>query len=79
MIRKGPQGKAEVVLLDHGLYEYVPHKVRQSLCRFWKAIVLNDQQDMKRNALDLGVEGTFYLNYKKGKFYWNKHSLTSLS
>ncbi|KAJ9579951.1 hypothetical protein L9F63_004424, partial [Diploptera punctata] len=56
LIRKGPRGKSEVVLLDHGLYEYVPSKVRQSLCRFWKATVLNDQVEMKKQALDLGVE-----------------------
>lgn len=61
LIRKGSKGKAEVVLLDHGLYEYVPSKVRQSLCRFWKAIVLNDQVDMKKHALDLGVEDYYQL------------------
>ena len=63
LIRKGPKGKAEVVLLDHGLYEFVPNKVRQSLCRFWKAIVLNDQVNMKKHASDLGVEGNILLNF----------------
>jgi predicted unusual protein kinase regulating ubiquinone biosynthesis (AarF/ABC1/UbiB family) len=57
LVRKAANGKAELVLLDHGLYEYLPPSVRQPLCRLWKAIVMNNHFDMKTHARELGVEG----------------------
>ncbi|XP_063244537.1 uncharacterized aarF domain-containing protein kinase 5 isoform X3 [Bacillus rossius redtenbacheri] len=47
--------RAELVLLDHGLYEYIPPRIRISLCKLWKAIVLNDHPRMKEQAAALGV------------------------
>lgn len=46
-VRKNESGKAELVLLDHGLYETIPEAIRNDLCRFWEAIVLRDYQSMK--------------------------------
>jgi hypothetical protein len=57
LVRRGSNGKAELVLLDHGLYEYLPSSVRQPLCRLWKAIVTNSHADMKTYASELGVKG----------------------
>jgi len=57
LVRRGSNGKAELVLLDHGLYEYLPPSVRQPLCRLWKAIVTNSHADMKTYASELGVKG----------------------
>lgn len=57
LVRKGPSGKAQLVLLDHGLYECLPSSVRQSLCRLWKAIVTNNHTDMETYAHELGVKG----------------------
>jgi len=57
LVRCRPKGDAELVLLDHGLYEELPLKVRQSLCRLWSSIVLNDHPGMKRYASELGVKG----------------------
>lgn len=56
LVRKAANGKAELVLLDHGLYEFLPPSVRQPLCRLWKAIVMNNHFDMKTHACELGVE-----------------------
>ncbi|XP_049828019.1 uncharacterized aarF domain-containing protein kinase 5-like [Schistocerca gregaria] len=56
LVRKGKNGKAELVLLDHGLYEYLPSTIRQSLCKLWKSIVMNDHPSMKRYAAELGVK-----------------------
>ncbi|PNF42691.1 putative aarF domain-containing protein kinase 5 [Cryptotermes secundus] len=56
LVRKAADGKAELVLLDHGLYEYLLPSVRQPLCRLWKAIVMNNHFDMRTHARDLGVE-----------------------
>lgn len=54
---KSKKGKVEIVLLDHGLYQEVSTKDRISLSHFWKAIVLNNRNDMKKYALQLGVAG----------------------
>ncbi|XP_045102205.1 uncharacterized aarF domain-containing protein kinase 5-like isoform X3 [Portunus trituberculatus] len=55
LIRKRPSGDAEVVILDHGLYQPLPTSVRQPLCRLWKAIVVGDHTQMKDNSEQLGV------------------------
>ncbi|KAA0202879.1 hypothetical protein HAZT_HAZT007239, partial [Hyalella azteca] len=46
---------AEIVLLDHGLYQDLPSTVRQPLCRLWESIVLGDHAAMKRYSSQLGV------------------------
>lgn len=56
-MRKDENGKAQIVLLDHGLYENLPTEVRRSLCHFWEAIVLRDVDQMKKYAAELGVDG----------------------
>ncbi|KAL7015379.1 hypothetical protein ACKWTF_016418 [Chironomus riparius] len=54
-IRKSKSGKAELVLLDHGLYENIPQEIRYNLSRFWEAIVLRDYDLMKIYSDKLGV------------------------
>ncbi|XP_045102203.1 uncharacterized aarF domain-containing protein kinase 5-like isoform X1 [Portunus trituberculatus] len=60
LIRKRPSGDAEVVILDHGLYQPLPTSVRQPLCRLWKAIVVGDHTQMKDNSEQLGVTASNY-------------------
>ncbi|KAI9576732.1 uncharacterized aarF domain-containing protein kinase 5 [Glossina fuscipes] len=56
LVRKSPRtGKAELVLLDHGLYEELPAAVRKPLCEFWEATVLNDEHRMFKTARQLGI------------------------
>lgn len=55
LVRKGPDGKAELVLLDHGLYQFLDEKDRSSLCQLWRAIILRDDVAMKTHAAALGV------------------------
>ncbi|XP_046641908.1 uncharacterized aarF domain-containing protein kinase 5-like isoform X2 [Daphnia pulicaria] len=55
LVRRGKKGDAQIVLLDHGLYEELPSTVRKSLCRLWSSIVLNDHVGMKHHAAALGV------------------------
>lgn len=56
-VRKHPStGKPQIVLLDHGLYGKISLEVRNSLSRFWEAIVLKDHADMKKYAEALNVE-----------------------
>lgn len=56
-LRKGKDGQPEIVLLDHGLYEYLDNSTRLSLCQFWEAIVLKDQTKMDKYAKELHVNG----------------------
>lgn len=55
-VRKGKDKKAEIVILDHGLYEELSLEVRQPLCEFWEATVLRDEERMKATAKKLGIE-----------------------
>ncbi|XP_008300863.1 putative aarF domain-containing protein kinase 5 isoform X1 [Stegastes partitus] len=59
LVRRGPDNKAELVLLDHGLYEYLTEQDRESLCRLWRSIVLRDEQEMKKQSDALGVKQYF--------------------
>ncbi|XP_036904777.1 uncharacterized aarF domain-containing protein kinase 5 isoform X1 [Sturnira hondurensis] len=59
LVRKGPDGKAQLVLLDHGLYQFLDEKDRSALCQLWRAIILRDDTSMKTHAAALGVEDYF--------------------
>lgn len=59
LVRKGPDGKAQLVLLDHGLYQFLDKKDRSALCQLWRAIILRDDAAMKANAAALGVQDYF--------------------
>ncbi|KAH8299586.1 hypothetical protein KR044_003257, partial [Drosophila immigrans] len=55
-VRKNTRsGRVEIVLLDHGLYEELPEKVRGPLCEFWEATVLRDESKMKVAANKIDV------------------------
>lgn len=58
-IRPGKDKKAEVVLLDHGLYETLPDDTRDALCHFWEAIVLMDHEKMKKHAARMNIKDYF--------------------
>ncbi|XP_065210258.1 uncharacterized aarF domain-containing protein kinase 5 [Planococcus citri] len=60
LIRKSKDGLAELVLLDHGLYETLPEDNRNSLSNLWRSVVLNDHADMKKYAKELGVDEEHY-------------------
>ncbi|XP_037502032.1 uncharacterized aarF domain-containing protein kinase 5 isoform X1 [Rhipicephalus sanguineus] len=54
-VEKGKDGKARIILLDHGLYEFISKENRLSLCQLWKSIIMNDPVGMKMHSLELGV------------------------
>lgn len=56
-VRRSKQGGAELVLLDHGLYDSLSPSHRESLCHLYKAIVMKNEQDMETYSQNLGVEG----------------------
>ncbi|KAH9491642.1 putative aarF domain-containing protein kinase 5 [Bulinus truncatus] len=55
-VRKGPDGKAQLVLLDHGLYDTLNGEHRRALCHLYKAIIMNDEEEMEANSYKLGVK-----------------------
>ncbi|XP_059412765.1 uncharacterized aarF domain-containing protein kinase 5 isoform X3 [Carassius carassius] len=59
LVRRGPDNKAELVLLDHGLYQYLSKSDRAALCRLWRSIILRDEAGMKTYANQLGVKEYF--------------------
>ena len=56
-VTQDEHGKAKLILLDHGLYDYLNDRDRVSLCRLYKAIILHDDELMKRHSMELGVHG----------------------
>ena len=61
LVRKGADGKAQLVLLDHGLYETLSEYERLNLCHLYKSILQNNDTAMKMHSKALGVEGSeFY-------------------
>ncbi|XP_055531652.1 uncharacterized aarF domain-containing protein kinase 5-like [Wyeomyia smithii] len=55
-VRRHPaSGEPQLVLLDHGLYGRLNGEICHNLCRFWEAIVLKDQQAMKKYSQALAV------------------------
>ncbi|XP_078123537.1 putative aarF domain-containing protein kinase 5 isoform X3 [Sander vitreus] len=59
LVRRGPDNKAELVLLDHGLYEYLSQGDRVALCKLWRSIVLRDEAAMEKYSKALGVKEYF--------------------
>ncbi|XP_060538156.1 uncharacterized aarF domain-containing protein kinase 5 isoform X1 [Pantherophis guttatus] len=60
LVQKGPDGKAQLVLLDHGLYEILHEKDREALCKLWRAIILRDDASMQLHSKQLGVKAQDY-------------------
>jgi predicted unusual protein kinase regulating ubiquinone biosynthesis (AarF/ABC1/UbiB family) len=46
-VRRDNDGKTQLVLLDHGLYQRLKTKDMVALSHMWKAIVLQDHAKMK--------------------------------
>ncbi|KAI4500060.1 hypothetical protein M0802_004930 [Mischocyttarus mexicanus] len=60
-VRKGHDNKAQIVLLDHGLYEYLPEKTRISLCNFWESMILKNNHALNVYGKELNVEDPILL------------------
>ncbi|XP_060099136.1 uncharacterized aarF domain-containing protein kinase 5 isoform X2 [Heteronotia binoei] len=60
LVRKGPDGKAQLILLDHGLYEFLRERDREALCKLWRAIVVRDDTAMRTHSRQLGVKAEDY-------------------
>ncbi|PNS16009.1 ABC1 family protein [Sphaceloma murrayae] len=72
-IRRLPNGKPEMVLIDHGLYITMSDKFRQEYAQFWKALMTFDNSTIGRivkgwgiNSPDLFASATLMRPYTGG-------------
>ncbi|XP_004739215.1 aarF domain-containing protein kinase 1 isoform X1 [Mustela nigripes] len=62
LVRKCPgTGKAEVVLLDHGLYQVLTDEFRLDYCRLWQSLIWTDMEKVKKYSQRLGAGGLYPL------------------
>ncbi|XP_070698469.1 aarF domain-containing protein kinase 1 isoform X1 [Pempheris klunzingeri] len=62
LVRKCPQSKkAEIVLLDHGLYQVLQPDFILDYCRLWQSLIKGDMPGIERYSRRLGVGDLFPL------------------
>lgn len=54
-VRRQPSGKAELVLIDHGLYVHMDPKFRHEYARFWKSLLTFDNAAISEIVQGWGV------------------------
>jgi len=59
LITRGPSGKAQLILLDHGFYRTMPVDFKLKFCELWKALVELNYDKVKEVATEFGL-GNFY-------------------
>ncbi|KAI8176011.1 protein kinase-like protein [Colletotrichum sp. SAR 10_77] len=55
-VRRLPSGKPEIVLLDHGLYITLSQNLRQQYAQFWKGLLTQDTDALKKVSNAWGME-----------------------
>ncbi|KAF7539351.1 hypothetical protein G7Z17_g12443 [Cylindrodendrum hubeiense] len=55
-IRRLPNGRSELVLIDHGLYVYMSQKFRREYGTFWKALMTFDNKTITRVTEEWGIK-----------------------
>ena len=59
LVRKHPflgsKGRAQIVLLDHGLYRNLSEEFRMNYCRLWRGILLGDESEIKKYCTKLNA------------------------
>ncbi|KAK3331054.1 ABC1 family-domain-containing protein [Apodospora peruviana] len=55
-IRRLPNGKPELVLIDHGLYVYMSDKFRHEYGVFWKALMTLDNKKISEVTAEWGIK-----------------------
>ncbi|PNJ65091.1 aarF domain-containing protein kinase 1 isoform X1 [Pongo abelii] len=56
LVRKHPStGKAEIVLLDHGLYQVLTEEFRLNYCHLWQSLIWTDMKRVKEYSQRLGA------------------------
>ena len=53
--------RAQIVILDHGLYRELPREKLESYRNMWKSIILQDEAGMRKYAGEMGVNAMYPL------------------
>ncbi|KAI1456793.1 ABC1-domain-containing protein [Annulohypoxylon moriforme] len=84
-IRRLPSGKAELVLIDHGLYVYMSPKFKHQYALFWKSLMTFDNETIAEitkewgvNAPDLFASATLMRPYEGGDHSTRGHIMKEL-
>lgn len=84
-IRRLPSGKAELVLIDHGLYVYMSPKFKHQYALFWKSLMTFDNETISEitkewgvNAPDLFASATLMRPYEGGDGTTRGHIMKEL-
>ncbi|KLU91847.1 ABC1 domain-containing protein [Magnaporthiopsis poae ATCC 64411] len=56
-VRRLPNGRAEIVLIDHGLYVYMSETFRRQYGEFWRALMTFDNATIHRVCAEWGIGG----------------------
>jgi aarF domain-containing kinase len=78
-IRRLPNGRSELVLIDHGLYVYLTDEFRREYGVFWKALMTFDNKTLANVAEKWGIKGgadmfasaTLMRPYEGGETRWD--------
>jgi aarF domain-containing kinase len=54
-VRRLPNGKPELVLIDHGLYIHMDPKFREEYALFWKSLMTFDNKTIKKIVTGWGI------------------------
>ena len=61
LVRKGSNGKPELVLVDHGLYRSLDRDFQFNYASLWKSLLLADLEGIRESCDALGVHGVHQL------------------
>ncbi|KAK4189200.1 putative aarF domain-containing protein kinase 1 [Podospora australis] len=85
-VRRLPNGKPELVLIDHGLYVFLSDKFRHEYAEFWKALMTFDNNKITDISESWGIKGaelfasaTLMRPYEGGEGRLQKGLLTTRS
>jgi aarF domain-containing kinase len=84
-IRRLPNGRAELVLIDHGLYVYLSPTMRHQYSLFWKSLMTFDNKTIAKvteewgiKAADLFASATLMRPYEGGEGSTRAHLIEGL-
>ncbi|KAH8269482.1 hypothetical protein KR018_003891 [Drosophila ironensis] len=60
LVRRTPQNRLELILLDHGLYANLTDKFRYDYSNLWLSILNVDRKAMRKHSEELGIKGDLY-------------------
>lgn len=61
LVRRGPAGQPQLVLLDHGLYRQIDDGFRREYAALWRALIFSDKAGIKQHAESMNAGDAYPL------------------